>query len=74
LGPVPLATETLWQTAKCYLAILKMDGSLVYGGWLFLKSDSPWLSPNSDSFNNHYVVQCSNPVVQTNAAEPIISM
>ena len=41
--------------------------------WRF-KSDSPQHSPNTDSFNNHQVIQCSNPDVETSAGEPLISM
>jgi hypothetical protein len=43
------------------------------GGWLSLKSDSPRQSPNTNGFSNHYIVQWSDPVVQTSAGEPVTS-
>ena len=44
------------------------------GGWLSLKSDSPRQSPGINGVNNHYCLQWSNPVVEPNAGEPLISM
>jgi hypothetical protein len=44
------------------------------GGWLSLKSDNPRQTPDTSGVNNHYFVQWSNPVVETNAGEPLVSM
>jgi len=46
-----------------------MEGWRLKGGWSSLRSDSPWQSPSTDSFNNHQVVQWSNSVVETRAGE-----
>jgi hypothetical protein len=51
-----------------------MEGWPLKGGWLLLNNDSPRQSPNTNSCNNHYVVQWSNPVVEMSVGEPLISM
>jgi len=43
-------------------------------GWLSLMSDNPQHSPDINGVNNHYDVQWSNPVVEMNEGEPLISM
>jgi hypothetical protein len=53
---------------------LKMVGWRLKVGWSSLKGDSPRQSPGTNSSNNYYVVQWSNPVVETSAGEPVISM
>ena len=52
-------------------ALLPEDGRLTLkGGWLLLKNDTP----NTVSFNNHYVAQWSNPDVETGVGEPLVSL
>ena len=48
-----------------------MECKILKCGCSSLQSDSPRQFPNTNSFNNHYVVQCCNAVVQTSAAEPL---
>ena len=47
-----------------------MEGWRLKDGWSSLRCDSPWHSPNTYSL----VVQFNNPVVETSAGEPLISM
>ena len=68
------ATETLRADNRAILSCLKMDGWRMKGGWLSLKSDSPRQSSDTNGVNNHYCVQWSNPVAETNAGESLISM
>ena len=65
LGPVLPATETLRVVICC-----PKDGRLTFEGWVVVKV-SPRHSPNTNGFNNHFVVQCSNPVLERSAAEPL---
>jgi hypothetical protein len=63
-------TETLRADSRAVLCC--PEG--LKGGWLLLKSDSPLQSPDTNGVNNHYVVRWGNPVVETSAVEPLISM
>jgi hypothetical protein len=61
------ATETLWEVICC-----PEDGRLTFEGWVAVVKVNPRHSPNTNGFNNHYVVQCSNPFLERSAAEPLI--
>ena len=69
------ATENLQADSPAVLYFPE-DGRLTFEGWVVVvkKSDSPRQSPNTNGFNNHYAVQWSNPVVETSAGGPLISM
>jgi len=47
---------TLLADSQVVICCLKMEGWLLKGGWLLLKSDNPLQSPNINGFNNHYIV------------------
>ena len=75
LVPVrPRRQRPYGQTDERYFTALKMEGWRLKSGWSSLKSDTPRQSPSTNSFNNHYTVQCSNPVVETRAGEPLVCM
>ena len=69
------ATDTLQADSRAVLYFPE-DGRLTLEGWMVVvkKSDNPKQSPNTNGFNNHYAVQWSNPVVETSAGGPLISM
>ena len=69
------ATETLEADSREVLYCPE-DGRLMFEGWVVVlkKSDSPRQSPNTNGFKNHYEVQWNNPVVETSAGGPLISM
>ena len=69
------ATETLQADSRGVLYCPE-DERLTFEGWVVVvkNSNSPRQSPNTNGFNNHNEVQWSNPVVETSAGEPLISM
>jgi len=67
LGPIFPATKAFRLAIFC-----PEDGRLTFEVWVVVVKVSPRHSSNPNGFNNHYVVQCSNPVLEKCAAEPLL--
>ena len=59
LGPVFSATKNFRVVIYSHEV-----GRLTFEWWVFVVNVSPRRSSNTNEFNSHYVVQCSNPVLE----------
>ena len=69
LGHVYPATKTFLLVICC-----PEDGQLTLEGCVVVVTVNPRRSSNTNGFNYHYVLQCSNQILERNAAEPLIAI